>query len=249
MLVILSYLVLTSFCFFYFVAWKELDVYLRRCFVFTNTKQKLKAIREYDNIYLYMAGAIMTAGAIFIFGLSYYFQVVTIAYNYGISFGSMISSLEKGELNYTCTFGISFQSVKCEIYSSINRAAFYVITHFLKWLQETFSMSAGLNPFKILSSLSLFYQILTASIHPDVFYVIIRRAFNNLVHLFYMIVYACHAIHNWRQIVQNVQDDTIPVDESNEVNDGADVRRERARNALVSMQGRTNARSRSNNDR
>jgi hypothetical protein len=200
-----------------FVSWKDIIGYQRRIFIFTETKQKLKAIRAYDAIYLYLAGAFFTSAIISSFAAMVYFDVIGVCHNSWISFTTLLSALEKGELNYTCSFGISFQSVKCEVFSSINRGLFYLVMHFLKWLQDSFSPSNGINPFKILSSLSFFYYLLTSVIHVEVLYVIIRRGTNNTIYLFYSLVYSLHAIHNWREIVVNVSDEPAVAAENEEV--------------------------------
>lgn len=223
-----------------FVAWKDLVSYQRRIFIFTETKQKLKAIRGYDNIYLYLAAAIFVLAIGGSFSAMIYFDIIGVCQNSWTSFTTLLSSLEKGELNYTCSFGISFQSVKCEVYSSVNRGLFYLVMHFLKWLQDSFSPSNGINPFKILSSLSFFYYLLTSVVHVEVMYVILRRGANNAIHLFYSVVYALHAIHNWRDIVVNVTDEPVVAAENEEVQNPRD-------NAIVASQtpDRSNNRRRS----
>lgn len=146
-----------------------------------------------------------------------YFDMMGICQSSWTSLVILLSALEKGELNYTCSFGISFQTVKCEVFSSFNRGLFYLVMHFLKWLQDSFSPSNGLNPFKILSSLSFFYYLLTSVIHVEVIYVIVRRGANNAIHLFYSVVFVLHAIHNWRDVVLNVTDEPVVNAENEDV--------------------------------
>jgi len=210
-------------CFFF--SWKHLAFYVRRIFIFTDTKQKLKSIREYDDIYIYGAFVIVFLGVISIFVTISYVDFVPIFWYSWNAFTSLISALEKGEMNYTCSFGISFQTVKCEVFGAVNRALFYLMVQFFKWLQDSFSPSAGFNIFKILSSISFFYYAIMSLFYFEFFYVVLRRGFNNFVLFFYATVYSLHAIHNWREIVMNVPDDQPSVvnvnDEAEDAHDGA----------------------------
>ena len=237
---LLIYGLVTVFGLVSFIAWKDLVGYQRRIFIFTETKQKLKAISNYDSIYLYLATGILSSLIIGLFVGLVYSDAIGVCQNSWSWFTTLLSALEKGELNYTCSFGISFQSVKCEVFSAMNRGLFFVVMQFLKWLQDSFSVANGINPFKILSSLSFFYYLISSVIHVEVLYVILRRGANNAIYLFYSVVYALHAIHNWRTIVVNVSDEPVVSAENEEVQNPRD-------NAIVTSQtpDRTSSRRRS----
>lgn len=197
----------TAVAWFGLLSWKEIGTYVRRIFVFTDTKQKLKALREYDAAYLYVAGGIWIVTVTACLALTVYVDVVTLTWNTVSSAAALVQALEKGELNYTCSFGLSFQAIKCEVFASVNRGLFYLTMQFLKWLQDTFSAAQGINPFKIASSLSLFYYVLASVLRVEVGFVLLRRSVNNAICLFCATVYALHAVHCWSDIVQHVSDE------------------------------------------
>jgi hypothetical protein len=225
MLSILVYLVFTLSSLFLFLSWNNLAFYIRRIFIFSDTKQKLKAIREYDAIYIYGAFFLIFSGMILCFIIILYLDFISMFWSGWNALASIISTLERGEMNYTCSFGISYQTVKCEVFASINRGMFILLVQFLKWMQDSFSLNNGFNIFKIGSTLSLFYFTFLTIFRVELFYTILRRGFNNLLLLFYATVYSLHAIHNWRDIVVNAPNDEPSVvnvnDEAEDAYDGA----------------------------
>lgn len=207
---VLVYSVATLLVFTYIFAWKNMDYFLRRIFIFTNTKQKLKAIREYDDIYLYSAGLIIVLGSISLLGIAIYFDLPSSANELWTSLITIISSLERGNLVYQCSFGLTFQSLKCSIISAVNNSIFYLVTKFLSWMHDAFTLT-NFNPFHLASTISFYYYFAARFFGPEMFYIIIRRAVNNFIVLFHAIVSALYAIHNWKDIVMKVPDDAVDV--------------------------------------
>lgn len=198
------------------MAWKDVGVTLKKVLISVDTKRKLKAISEYHYVYFFTASAILIGTAVTVVYKVSEYRVLNLLSSFTHSLMDFVLSLEKGETQYTCSFGMSFQAVKCEVYTCVNRSIFYGVMQFCKYIQDAFSFHS-FNPFKLFSVLALVYNCIHSIFSRINLFAICKRSLNNSILLFYSLVFGLHAVHHWRDIVRNVSEEERDLPEEDDV--------------------------------
>ena len=181
----------------------EMTSIIKKPFLYSDTIRSLKVISYYHSGYFVSA-------AIFIgFFLSFLCSKLPISDFFGFlastwnTIGVFITRLEKNEYTYQCHFGLSFQTVRCEIYGNINRMFLLGCYQGLKYMQESFSYS-DFNLFRILGfffTLNGVIRKVVKNVRP---YRMMKKTANNVIVIGSVIVQAMYTLHNWREIVQGM---------------------------------------------
>ena len=187
------------------MSWKDVGSTLKRVLVTVDTKKKLKTISDYDYRYFLLAASILLGFVLMLLYAMYENGVIDYSLSLWRYLLDFFVSLDKNETQYTCSFGMSYQAVKCEVFTSINRSILYTVVQFSKCIQDAFSYNS-FNFFKLMSVFALGYNSVNSFVSRINLFEVCKRSLNNSIILFYSLVFGLHAIHHWRDIVKAVKE-------------------------------------------
>lgn len=177
-----------------------------------HTKRCIRSISFYHSGYFIAFGIFVALFCSFLFSMLQHLDFIGSVSSFWNIFLDFLRRLENNEYTYQCSFGLSFQAVRCEIYGNINRMFLLGSFQCLKYMQESFSYS-DFNVFRALGFLA-FVNTLTrqiiSSIRP---YRMSKLIINNAIIIAVYSIRTIYSVYNWREVVQGLSIEAIEVEE------------------------------------
>ena len=183
-----------------------------------HTKRCIRNISSYHSGYFVAFLIFVAFFCSFLYSMCRHLDFVGSVSSFWDTFLNFLRRLENNEYTYQCSFGLSLQALRCEIYGNINRIFLLGSFQCLKYMQESFSYS-DFNIFRALGFLAFVNTLLRQIISSIQPHKISKLIINNGIILSVYSIQTIYSVYNWREVVQGLSIEAIEVEEEKALRD------------------------------